>query len=47
MVMDMFGTIRKIRQFCIKINCRCRKIKNEMERQRVLNEMQEAGIIIL
>lgn len=43
----MFETIIKIRQIFNNAVSNYRKMKNEMERQRVLNQMQEAGIVIL
>lgn len=43
----MFETIRKIKQICRKVNAKCRKIRNEMQRQRIISEMEEAGIIIV
>ena len=45
--MAMFEAIRKIRQTYRNIRIRCRKIRNEMQRQRIISEMEEAGIIII
>ena len=45
--MAMLETIRKIRQFCRKVNAKYRKVRDEMQRQRIISEMEEAGVIVL